>query len=588
MCLKIEKNKNLTIYLLRDNLSNFRTYLKDKYRKKVTRHYIDKQNISGDIDRGIIFLYEEILALPEWVSYLTTLSEKDSIKVSPKRVSKAVLFLTLKGPQKKTFAITFGNGSALLDSEYIVPDFGLKVSKSLLTLGEIISIDSTSIDRKIFNTKKQSAAFLMPEKLLEYGSQNIIRNIYGVYKEFNKKFSLGGNESLNFKGNIDLLTDIEKWLTQFVVLYSTGQNNLGISDDLIIADTKEKDILDNKLSEKILNIINANPITGRQIPPLKISPNEVFDLKKFNGFFISGLGYKKSKVSSDFFIDEVDFFERFKRHLKLNQKNKEGVLRKIKTDKIYRKVDDQGELEPVCSIYKAINYEVTYNFKRYILIFGKWYEINREYYSTLKKEIDEIEAPDTITSIEFIDFDEKKHYDFKSGKKHLSEGKYNENLAKKNQVLMLDRKDYRVDLKTMKKYGFKSQSSIEICDVIDFNKDKIQFIHVKRHSGASGTSHLLTQALVSAHAFINDNKAVTAHINAKIEDFNSKNKSYTLPKLKYKEQKKEVILAIIDKNVTKENSKLLSLLEMISLRENIRTLEHLGFKCYLKFIPGNK
>lgn len=574
------------------NLSNFKTYLKDKYRKKVIRHYIDKKNVAGDIDKGIIFLYEEILPLPEWVSSLNTLAEKKSIRVSPKRVSKAVLFLTLNGNDKQTFAITFGNGSTLLDTEYIVRDFGLKVSKSLLTIGEIIAIDSTSIDRKIFNTRKQSAAFLMPEKLLEFGTQSIIRNIHGVYKEFNEKFSLGGNESLNFKGNINLLTDIEKWLTQFATLYSTGVNNLGISDDLVIADAKAKQILDDILGEKILNIINANSITGRQISSLKISPNVTFDLTMFNGFFISGLGYKKSKVSSDFFIDEVDFFERFKRQLKPNRKNREDILNKIKTDIIYRKTDNQEELEPVCSIYKAINYETTHKSKKYILVSGTWYEIDKNFYSLLQKEIDAIENPDPKNSINFIDFDGRKHFKIvnKNGKpkQQKSEGKYNEDLAEVNHVLMLDRKDYRVDLKTMQKYGLKTQSSIELCDVIYFDKEKIQFIHVKRHSGASGTSHLLTQALVSAHAFINDNTAVTTHINKKIQDFNDENQStYNFRELTYKDQKKEIVLAIIDKNASGKNSKFLSLLEMISLRENIRNLEYLGFKCYLKFIPGD-
>lgn len=578
---------------MESNQRNFKEYLKEQYRTKVTRHYIDKQSIEGNVEKGIIFLYEEPLSPPEWVSYLNTLSEKKRIRVLGKRVSKAVVFLTLNGTEKRTFAIAFGNGASLLDTEYIVPDFGLKVSKSLLSIKEIVSIDTTSLDKKIFNTKKQSAAFLIPEKLLEYGTQSIVRNVYGIYKELDEKFSLGGNDSLNFKGDIDLLADLGKWLTQFANLYVAQQNNLGISDDLIIIGMKEKQALDKKLGEKILSIIDANPITGRQIPPLKIAPNVTFDLTNFNGFFISGLGYKKSKISSEFLIDEVNFFERFKRQLKPNNKNVEGILSKMKTDKIYRKIHDDGDLEPVCSIYKAINYEVIHKSKKYILVSGTWYEIDKDFYSNLQKDIDAIEAPDTDKPIRFINFNSKIHFKTveKQGKlvPQASEGKYNEKLAEENNILMLDRQDYRVDLETMKHYGFKSQSSIELCDVIYFDNSKIQFVHVKRHSNASGTSHLLTQALVSAHAFLNDNNAVTEHINKKIQEFNDQNQSYSIRKLKYENQKKEIVLAIIDKkkNIKKPNSKLLSLLEMISLRENVRTLEYLGFKCYLQFIPGD-
>ncbi|WP_165507099.1 DUF6119 family protein [Bacillus sp. SYJ] len=359
------KNKNLIIYLLKTNEKNLKTYLKEKYRRKVVRHYIDKQSLSEDIDKGIIFIYEEKLPLPEWVTYLNTLSEKKTINISPKQISKAVLFLTLRGNPRKTFAITFGNGFSLLDGEYIVPDFGLKVSKSLLSMNEITSIDTTSIDKKIFNVKKQSAAFLIPEKLLEYGTQNIVKNIHGTYKkESNEKFSLGGNEGLNFKGDINLLTDLTNWLNQFATLYSKDENNLGISDDLIVVKKQEREILDNKLGKKLLNIINSNKITKREISKLKITPNVTFDLKDFNGFFISGLGYKNSKISSEFFIDEVNFFERLKRQLKPNNKNIEGILSKIKTDKIYKKIFDSGELEPICSIYNSISYEITHDSKK--------------------------------------------------------------------------------------------------------------------------------------------------------------------------------------------------------------------------------
>uniref|UniRef100_UPI00301DA213 TIGR04141 family sporadically distributed protein n=2 Tax=Bacteria TaxID=2 RepID=UPI00301DA213 len=87
---------------------------------------------------------------------------------------------------------------------------------------------------------------------------------------------------------------------------------------------------------------------------------------------------------------------------KPNNKNIESILSKIKTDKIYKKIFDSAELEPICSIYKAINYEITYKSKKYILISGTWYEIDKEFYSVLQKEIDAIETPKTKNGIQFI------------------------------------------------------------------------------------------------------------------------------------------------------------------------------------------
>lgn len=544
--------------------------------------------MTGNIDRGIIYVYQELLQPPEWVSYLNTLSVKKKIKISPTKYNKAVVFFTLKGPPKKTFAIAFGNGHTLLNPEQITPDFGLKISKSLLEIHQIISIDSTSIDRKIYNTRKQSNQFLMPEKFLEYGTQNIVKSVNGIYEEFNRKFSLAGRDSLSFKGEIDLLNDLEEWLSKFAALYDQDQNNLDIFDDLQIANKKLQEILDRKLGQKILDIINTDPITKRQTSSIRIFPNEVFDLDHFNGFFINGLGYKSSTIDSDFIIDELNYFNRFKQRLKTHKINIEGILEKIKTDTILKKDIRYPQLEPVCTVYKAINFEVKYGSNKYILITGKWYQIDRNFYENLKRDIDAISKPNT--SIKFIKFDKTKHKRRNNqGGYSLSEGAYNEDLAEQSKVLLLDRKNYNLDNATKRKFGFKN-SPIEICDILYYTSSKIQFIHVKRHSGASGTSHLLTQGIVSAHAFINDNKSVLDHINNEIDKHNKKKKrTYSLLKLNYSDKKKEVILAIIDerKNIKKPNSALLTILEMISMRENIRNLNHLGFECYLEFIPSN-
>ncbi|MYL57563.1 hypothetical protein GLW20_08590 [Virgibacillus halodenitrificans] len=125
----------------------------------------------------------------------------------------------------------------------------------------------------------------------------------------------------------------------------------------------------------------------------------------------------------------------------------------------------EGELHPVCSIYKAINFETTLRAKKYILVSGNWYEIDKQFYSKLKSDIDGINPPDN--TIEFMNFNSRSHCKWvkRNGEDFLQadEGKYNENLAEENQILMLDRKDYSVDKQTMDRYGLKNQSSIEIC-----------------------------------------------------------------------------------------------------------------------------
>lgn len=596
---KIGKSKSLTIYLLKNTAKSFKYYLKPKYWPrnssdfKLTKHYIDKKNISGNIEKGMIFIVEESLSPPDWEGYLNSLSTKQ-IKLNSSSLNKAVLFVKLKGPIKTTFAITFGNGFTLLNTEFIVPDFGLTVSKNSLDSDEILSVDSTSIDRKIVHTKKQSVTFLMPEKILEYGTQNIIKNIYGKYKDQNStgNFSMGGHDSLIFKGNIDLQKNLILRLNEFADLYSNGSNKLAISDNLTRVDVKTSEKLDNLLAKKILDIINSNSITKKQISPMKISPYSTFDMDEFNGFFMSGLGYKKSNISSDFQIDEVAFFTTLSVKLKHTQKNVEEIFKKINQITINRKSTIDDKLVPVCSVYKAINFETIYNRKKYIILSGKWYELDKEFYKQLKEDIDSIQTPNQNNcSVNFLNYKKKDHDIITAkGKTQASEETYNQDLAEKNHILFLDQKNYQLDKETKDKYGFKPKIPIELCDVLYFDHSKIQFVHVKRHSGAAGISHLAMQSLVSATTFINDNQKVVTHINNTIDTFNLQNSGYSFQKLNYKQQKNEIILAIIENknNLTpsKTNSKLLTLLEMISLRSTIKNLEFLGFNCYLKFIPG--
>ncbi|WP_040048316.1 DUF6119 family protein [Bacillus thermotolerans] len=142
----------------------------------------------------------------------------------------------------------------------------------------------------------------------------------------------------------------------------------------------------------------------------------------------------------------------------------------------------------------------------------------------------------------------------------------------------------------------KTRSNIELCDIFFYTSSVIQFIHIKRHSGASGTSHLLSQAIASAKLFNEDRDKVNNFIQRKIVSHNSKrDKTYSFLKYNYTSQKKQIVLVLIDKNayskkpkIRKDNSELLSILEMISISENINTLKSMGYECYLTFVPSDE
>ena len=591
--------KNLNIYLLTGNLPGLNSYLREEFQeeKSVSKHLIKTQEMGNEIETGIIRVLKEIRDdQPEWIKHVNELSKKKAITVPHRTFVKCVILLRVRvGTHSRVFALTFGNGDLLLNPEYIVSDFGLKISKSLLTVDQISSIDSTSIDRKIFNTRKQSSTFLMAEKLNDYGTHSIVRKIHGSFKgphgTFTKTFFLGGSGGLQFKGELDLLTELGPLLSNFGKLYedySDQDKKFTLTDNLTPVTRKNEKIeLDEILGQKILDIINSPKFDKRSTSTFKISPQEIFDIDDFNGFFITGLGYKSSQTTTSFEIDEIDYLQRFNRQLKAQNRNILGILTKLKTDEILKKNVESTELEKICSVYKAINFEAQHKENYYILLSGKWYELNKDFYIQIKEDVNSIPVLDSPNSLKFIKFDKTLHK--KKGK--FSEGKYNEDLAQKANMLMLDREDYRISLEKKKEYGIKTSSSIELCDLFHHTSQKVQFIHVKRHTGgAAGTSHLLSQALVSAQTFNNDKDEVVKFINKQIKKVNGNSPNFSILPFKDRGQKKQVVLAIIDENfrVNTENSKMLSLLEMISLRENMLILKSLGYEYYLNFIPSDK
>lgn len=591
--------KNLNIYLLIGNFSGLNNYLREEFQdeKFVSKHLIKTSEMGSEVETGIIRVLKETLDdPPEWVNYVNEMSKKKAINIPKRTFVKCAILLRIRTVNNlKVFALTFGNGDLLLNPEYIVSDFGLKISKSLLTVDEISSIDSTSIDRKIFNTKKQSSTVLMAEKLNDYGTHSIVKKIYGSFKGpddiFTKSFFLGGSGGLQFRGELDLLTELGPMLSNFGKVYddySEESKKFTLSDNLTPVTAKnEKADLDGILGQKILDIIDLPKFDKRSTSTFKISPQEIFDIDDFNGFFITGLGYKSSKTPTAFEIDEIDYLERFNRQLKVQNRTVSGILTKLKTDEILKKNVENTDLEKICSVYKAINFETQYKENYYILISGKWYELNKDFYKQIKEDVNSIPALNPTNNLEFIKFDKNLHK--KDGK--FSEGKYNEDLAEKANVLMLDRKDYSIGLEQKREYGFKTNSSIELCDLFHYTSTMVQFIHVKRHTGgASGTSHLLSQALVSAQTFNNDKDKVIEFINEQIEEFNGISSTSPFSPFEDFRQKKQVVLAIIDENYkpNTKNSKMLSLLEMISLRENMLILKSLGYEYYLNFVPSDK
>lgn len=123
-----------------------------------------------------------------------------------------------------------------------------------------------------------------------------------------------------------------------------------------------------------------------------------------------------------------------------------------------------------------------------------------------------------------------------------------------------------------------ARSTLEVCDVLRFSDTDIEFIHVKRKSNASGTSHLVAQAVSSATTFNEIQNDIITHINKLIPASQTK--------LDWKNQTRHVSLVILNEKYTSSSkaSSLLSILEILTIVQNVYTLRELGYQVYLKIV----
>jgi len=603
------------VYLLKGN-NSFKNYLKTDHTYKETTYYINKSGLGLECDGGLIYIFSKEKKSPNWLESIKSIAKSDKkIKTRSTLEYKSLVFIKIKSSilsERNIFALAYGGGHHFLKPEFIVKDFAIHVSRKLLKPDKISTIDSIALDKKIYNTRKQNSSLLSEDKLLNSGEYSIIKKIYGqtngsdLLSSNSKALFLGGDNSLQVGGEIDLNAELIQLLVSLANVYHNKKTYNFEVDEILkpVTDNVRLQKLNSLLETKLTSLITSKTFDKRNLKGLNLNINKVFDLKNFNGFFIKGIGKRNTALTGEFELIAYDLFEDLRNiHNQTNKlSNGPEIIKRLSSNYIFRNFTNDDEPEKVCSIFEALSWETIYSSEKYILANGHWYYINKQIYQRVKKFVDAIAEPPNSTALKYISFDEKRHINANGDK---SEGAYNEDLAYINQRLMLDRTKYSPGAKYLNTLQIKSSSNIEISDLFLYDSNVIEFIHIKRHSGgASGTSHLVSQALTSARIFVEDTTKVVKFINDEINRHNKKipfqdkcknQINYQIQPFKYtNNQDKQITLVIIDKKYknsttkTIANSSLFSILELITVAENIRTIKNLGFSCYLKFVPSNE
>lgn len=512
-----KKKIKISLFLFQSSVSSFEECLKKEAREK-SQNFSVKDEVGIE---GMIFIHEATENMPEWFDILGKLS-KDKI-IGIKNISnKAVVIFSYR---RRYFALTYGYGRAMIDDSKIVRNFGLMVAASLITKEKIKSMKVTTVEDVLVDTQKQTVDFTNQEQLQINREKDILRSVSGAPQNENVSEFLVGTDSLQSTRKMDPLKikDDIKFFYDVYVKKAYKNNGFEWLDNIQrITNSSQKELLDNEL-------VNAINNSGK----ITISANKNFDEDRWQNFYLTGM--YKSKPSS--ILNYKDYLSYIK------DKNLKNVIAKLKRDNIVG-IDENGISEKISTVYDGIIFEMNMDSKRYLLCYGDWYEVNKDYYQKLINKIDGI--PESKLNFIKNNFGE-------------NEGEYNKRLSNSN-------KDYVL----MDKVNYKrpGESAVEPCDIITKNKE---FVHVKKLKGSAILSHFFAQGLVSATLLTKDSE-FRRHINENSRkkfgmDILSENK---------REQKIEVVFAFITEKSGRLDE-LLPLFSMINLSQVIDRLKEFGY-----------
>lgn len=531
-----ERTQKISLYLHKMDVDDFDSCIKEKS-LNLSEVYDVKNEIGLD---GKIYVHESTKKMPEWKELLNKLSV-NSINITQNTSNKAVIVFRYKN---RFLSVVFGYGKAMLKDSTIERNFGLKVAANLVDPRKIRSLNSMAIEDTVLDSQKQSFVLSSLDKFQIDQNREILKLVSGAPTlETTAKF-LVGTDSLTATRKMNI-EDIKESIRFYFDAYQREKykdNGFEWLDNIQrVKDNSLIGTLDSELERNIL-VKDTSVIIG---------PNKILDWENITGFLITGMG----KSNAEDVSIELDYRKYIR---SLQSKSDINILKKLKRDKIIAR-PDIGEEFVVSSVYEGIVFEIDKNDCRYLICYGEWFEINKNFYSEIRNQVSrvptcEIQFPPCETG--------------------MSEGEYNKMVAKSNEDYFL------MDKQNFSSTGY-GRSKIEPCDIL--TKDK-KFVHVKFGGSSSTLSHLFAQGVVSARIFSTDD-SMRQFINMKVKaEFGR-----TFIKKSSKQNSNfEIVYSIIDHRNNKEVIDVLPFFSLVNLAKAIENLKSMGYRYSLMKVDISK
>ena len=516
------KSRSFSIYLLKQGFTP-ENCLKDDHKLEVISDVILPVE-------GKVYLYDFQPKQPWWKSYWNI--SKDLFQSQ----KGAMVFLKI---EEKWFVLTFGPTYHNLKEIAYEYDFGIITTLNALNPKAIKSTDilmpETAKRQRVQSSKAAELNFF------DLSDETILKKLTGAvreeYKELFKNITGGKNLRISSNQDPNGLVDL---LKKLLTIYNSSEYKNNFSSIHNIVPIKDPTIIE-RLDEKLIEAFNQVPATMKlvlSVPDLVDYENDV--VFKFYGAGKSDLefedvyikGYRDYLESKK--IAEIVNVEDFKKHS-------------------LHVCDGSGYTQKTYSIYNSFLFNCELDGKTYHLCEGEWYLIQDDFVQKMRNILDPL----------FIDT-----HDLLVNCNQKREDEYNSFIAQTNEnIICLDKTNISPQ----------GQTQIEPCDLVIFNNEKLELVHIKISTRSSSLSHLFNQGVNSIHAIRVEEESKKKFF----ELLNANGKSEWMELVN--SNKIKVIYGIISKK-TELKSDGLPIFSRISLMRAVNELKSRGIQVNIVFI----
>lgn len=393
----------------------------------------------------------------------------------------------------RTMVISFGGGHHALNQDALERNFGLRVALNSIARDDLKNIDVATLDATTFQRRVQASR---KSDLRLFGidiQQDLLRLAGGAPTDATFARSLTGKDSLTITASLSAANVLAK-CTEALRLYGAKhyETDYKFIDHIVpVTDRDIVDALDGILFGEIKGLLDGKPSDLHLTISEIIDPEAAFEIGYYGAGFKSGTKTGYGELAIEDYIAE----------LKDSKPSEIQDIAAIKTTHEIQLVKDgKGSKQRALRIYDCFVLEAELKGNNHVLFAGEWYLIDKTYFAEVEKHFRSLLKPATIV----------------------------EKTTAQNERELIAELDARADLLNIDQvkaspFGA-AGANIEPCDFL--TKDRV-FLHLKDGHGSAPISHLWSQGVVAAEAFVRDDvfrksfrkKALQRQVAANKQDF---------------------------------------------------------------------